>query len=184
MTTDEAEDRVAKLLAGEPAYRSALYKILVLCQTPRTASEVEEAVRAFPEMKVPFQSPQTLLSWLAGAGAIAQVSLPQGRGREEEKGWQTTEAGRKAAEREDPGRRLAELLGEQARYREVYLAVLRFCEAPRTRVEVERLLDGNPLLEEPKVYASYFLQNLEARGGVEWVDNRWRTTEAGKGLLS
>lgn len=184
MTTDDAEERIVKLLAGEPAYRSALYKILVFCETPRTPTEVDEAVRAFPEMKVPFLTPQTLLSWLVRAGAIAQVSLPQGEGQKEETGWQTTEAGRRAAQREEPGRRLRELLAEQARYREIYLQVLRFCEVPRTRVEVEKLLDGNPLMEEPKVYASYFLQNLEARGGVEWADNRWRTTQAGKGLLA
>ena len=71
---------------------------------------------------------------------------------EEEERWQTTEAGKKVAEMEAPGKRLLELLSKEPIYSEIYMQVLRFCQTPRKRTEIEELLQGNPVMEEPKVY--------------------------------
>ena len=183
MPVDDAETRTAELLSREHAHRHGLRKMLMLCEVPRSTAEIESAVLAFPEMKVSIFSPTILLSWLTGTGGIERVVVEGAEAEEEEVRWQTTAAGKKVIEREAPDRRLRELLDEQPRYRDIYLQVLRFCQTPRTRPEVESLLQDNPVMEKPKVYASFFLQNLEEKGGLEWVDSRWQTTEAGEGVL-
>ena len=50
---------------------------------------------------------------------------------------------------------------------------------PKSRGEIEALLRGDPLLENPKIYASFFIDALELAGGIAW-DEKWRTTPAGK----
>ena len=181
--SDDAETRVAALLSREPGYRSVLYKIMVLCEVPRTTTELEKAVLAFPEMEVPFLSPQTLLSWLTSAGAIEQVPSAGDPKAADGTKWQTTEAAKRVVEREAPRKRLRQLLAEQPKYRDIYLQVLRFCQTPRRRDEIDELLHGNPAMEQPRVFATFFVQNLEEKGGLEWVNRRWQTTEAGKGML-
>jgi len=151
---ENAEKKILDLITSEHAYRLAFYKVLKFCETPRPTAEVEEEVLSFPEMKTAIHSPNILLGWLEEVGGIERVVV-----EEEEERWQTTEAGKRVAEVEAPGKRLLELLSKE---------------------EIEELLEGNPVMEKPKVYPTFFIQGLEEAGGLEWVDKHWRTTEAGK----
>jgi len=171
------EKKILDLISSERRYRLVLYKILKFCETPRLASEVEGEVLSFPEMKTAIHSPNILLGWLEEAGGIERVVI------EEKERWQTTDAGRKVAETEAPEKKLLELIAKEPAYSEVYTQVLKFCQTPRTRAEIEGLLEGNPVMEEPKVYPTFFIQGLEEVGGLEWVDKKWRTTEPAKGVL-
>lgn len=171
------EKEILDLISSEPSYRLVFYKILKFCETPRLASEVEEEVLSFPEMKTAIHFPNILLGWLGEVGGIERVVV------EEKERWQTTDAGKKVAEMEAPEKRLLELIAKEPVYSEVYTQVLKFCQTPRTRAEIEELLQGNPVMEELKVYPTFFIQGLEEAGGLEWVDQKWRTTEAAKGGL-
>lgn len=170
------QKKILDLISSEPSYRLVLYKILRFCEIPRLASEVEEEVLFFPEMKTAIHSPRILLGWLGEAGGIERVVV------EEKERWQTTDAGKKVAEMGAPEKRLLELIAKEPVYSEVYMQVLKFCHTPRTRAEIEELLEGNPVMvmEEPKVYSKFFIQRLEEAAGLEWVDKKWRTTEAAK----
>jgi len=172
----EVEKKILDLISSEPAYRLVLYKILRFCETPRLASEVEGEVLSFPEMKTAIHSPNILLGWLEEAGGIERVVV------EEKERWQTTDAGKKVAEMESPEKRLLELMAKEPVYSEAYTQVLKFCQTPRTRAEIEGLLEGNPVMEKPKVYPTVFIQRHEEAGGREWVDKKWRTTKAAKGV--
>jgi hypothetical protein len=169
------EKKILERVSAEPAYRLVLYKILKFCATPRSAAEVEDEIRSFPEMKTAIHSPNVLLRWLEKVGGVERVAVG------EEERWQTTEAGKKVVETQAPRMRLRELISQEPVYSDVYTQVLRFCEIPKTRTEIEELLQGNPVLENPKVYPTFFIQGLEAAGGLEW-NGKWRTTEAGKGV--
>jgi len=170
------EKEILDLISSEHCYRPVFYKTLKFCETPRLASEVEEEIISFPEMKTAIHSPDILLGWLEEAGGIERAVM------EEEEGWQTTDAGKKVEEMKAPEKRLLELIAKEPVYSEVYTQVLKFCQTPRTRAEIEELLEGNPALEKPRVTPGFFVQSLEEARGLEWVSNRWRTTEVAKVL--
>ncbi|MDR3437924.1 hypothetical protein [Telmatospirillum sp.] len=170
----EETSRLLGRISEEPAYRSVLYKILTFCRTTRSSVEIEATVISFPEMKSALHPPRLLLSWLVAAGGIESIAP-----NDAEPGWRTTAAGRSVLEIENPSIRLCRLLDAEPAYRDVYRLVLQSCLAPKTRPEIESVLDGNPLLETPKLYPSFFIERLESAGGLEW-DQKWRTTEAGE----
>lgn len=171
---DQDTRRILRRMASEPALRRVLYEILVFCETMKPLSAVEREILSFPEMKSALQTPQTIVSWLVQVGGIQQVAA-----KGNESIWLTTPAGRKVTQVEAPADRMARLLAQEPRYRAVYFRVLQACKAPKTRFDLEAMLDAEPVLESPKVYASYFIEALERAGGLEW-SGRWRTTQAGK----
>jgi hypothetical protein len=173
MTEKKLLDRITQ----EPAYRLVLYKILKFCETSRSAAETEKEILAYPEMKTAILSPSVLLSWLQESGGLERVVE-----RKDER-WQTTEVGKKVVEMETPGKRILELISKESEYSETYVQVLGFCQTPKTRVEIEEWFKGNPVTQELKAYPAFFIQRLEDVGGIEWVDQHWRTTVSGKGVL-
>ena len=176
---NEVCGQILKGFGREPAHRAALRKMLVYCDTPRSLSEINETAGAFPEMRGAWQSPQVLMTWLVEAGGLEALA-----GKSEEPRWQTTEAGRLAVESENAQNRLETLLEEKdGKYRDVYLQILTACKSPKSRDEIEAMLKGNPALENPKIYASYFLQNLEKREAVVFKE-KWETTESYSGVIS
>lgn len=173
------ESDILELISNERSYRLVFYKILKFCEVPRLYSEIEAEVVSLPEMKTAIHSPDILVQWLEKAGAI-QKTVEE---KEKKETWQITDAGKKVEQIESPEKRLIELINKELVYREVYMQILKFCQEPRTRVEIEDLLKGNPVLEKPYVAPGFFVQNLEETGGIEWVNNRWQTTEVAKALL-
>ncbi len=173
-----ATAKVLNRLLAEPDGKIALYKILAFCQPARSYTEVRDEILSFPEMKAALQTPQVLLSWLVEAGGLEQITV-EGK----ELAFRTTPAGRNVVHLENPGGRLQRLLAEEDAYRNVFLLVLRSCVAPRNKSEIESILRGNPALENPKVYASFFIEALERAGGLEWNEG-WRLTPAGKEFIA
>jgi hypothetical protein len=173
-----ATNKVLQRIAAEPAYRIVLYKILEYCDPVRHSSDVERTILAIPEMKGAMHSPQLLLSWLKDVGAIEQRAAEKG-----EVMWCTTSAGRNAVSKESYDSSLVRLLAQEFIYQDIYLQVLQACLSPKSRMEIETMLKGNPILEEPKVYPSFFIENLEEARGLEW-DEKWKTTSDGKVFLN
>jgi hypothetical protein len=171
---ERATTKVLQRISAEPADKIVLCKILAFCESARSYPEIWHEVRAYPEMKTALQTPQVLLTWLVEAGGVEQVAA-----EEQEPTWRTTPAGRNVIRIEDPGDRLERLLAQDSVYREIFLQVLQLCIVPTSRSEIESMLNSHPLLENPKVYASYFVEALERARGLEWAD-KWRTTQAGK----
>lgn len=174
---DEATKKILTRLSNEQACSAVLYKILAYCDIARTSSDVEQKIPSFPEMKGALQSPKMMLAWLVEAGGINRITT---KGMEPM--WLTTAAGQNVVRNESYSNRLGRLLAQQAKYRDIYLAVLEACMSPKSRIELELLLSGNPALEDPIVYPSFFIETLEKAGGLEW-DEKWRTTQAGEELL-
>lgn len=184
--TEAAVATILQLFHAEPSCRAALYQTLVICQTEQPSAEVLLKVGALPEMKTALQTPQALLARMVKAGGIEHLKKqdePEESKTKKSSTFRTTKAGNEVIARQSPSRCLQALLSEDAKYCSVYELVLKTCEVPKTREEIEAVLKENPLLEQPKIYASYFLEGLDKNGGLEW-DEKWQTTQAGKAFLN
>lgn len=162
---------IRERIAAEPAYKVVLYKMLSSCKEPRTFLELEAEVLAFPEMNVPLQTVQVLLSWLLGCEGVKEIVKSEAPSL-----WVTTDAGLMALEKELQEDKLEALFISEATYKTIYLRVLKFCKDAKSRMEIEAHLEGEPLLENPKIYASYFIDTLETAGGLVW-NGSWKTTQ-------
>ena len=93
-----------------------------------------------------------------------------------------TDAGREALESTDARGRLRTLLEGQAQDRyDAYLALITFCEEPRTLAEISEFLIGNPGLEiddrgiihmQPNAY----IGKLDTAGALVWTGEGWQAT--------
>ncbi len=174
---DAAVSKILARIKAEPSYRNILHRLLAFCVTPCSAGQMREKLLSFPEMATALHSPEAVAAWMIADGGIEAISPD-----EEDTLWQTTEAGRKVVEQHGASARLMQLLANEPHYLEIYKQVLAFCQTPRTMGEIDHLLQDNPALENPKVYASYFIDRLEAAGGLEW-EGKWRTSEAAKPFI-
>jgi len=87
----------------------------------------------------------------------------------------TTEAGVLVVKKENEDDKLETLFLEDQKYRTIYLSILQLCKDAKSRKEIEDSLVDNPLLENPKIYPSYFIDALEMAGGLLWNEH-WETT--------
>ena len=173
---EEVMAKVHQRIVSEPAYKTVLYKMLAFCQMAHSSMDITEEVLSYPEMKGSLQPASVLLSWLIECGGIEEVVVA---GMEEQNLiLRTTVAGKAVLDKENSGDKLAELLIHEHNYYGVYMQLLATCVSPKTRVEIEAMLQGDPILESPKVYANYFIETLENAGGLEWRD-KWQTTHMG-----
>lgn len=181
------ENLVEKFVTQQSNVRHALYRILEFCETPRTSAEVDEAAA----LLIPRGSVYTsavLREWLERAGGLErtiQTASDEEAPSEDSEItgdalWCTTPAGLGAVVSLAPSKLLRSLLeGSDARYVHIYSAVLAFCEeAPRSKNEIEDLIGDHPDLQNPRRYASYFVNRLGEVGAIEW-NGKWSTTESG-----
>ena len=101
--------------------------------------------------------------------------------------FETTDAGAAVYGRLEPGARLADLLQTQAARKDTYCELLEFCLTPRSREEVERLLEDRDILEldapgDQPLKPSVFVDRLERAGVLVWR-GKWSTGEAGRTYL-
>ena len=75
------------------------------------------------------------------------------------------------------------LLAKDAVYLPVYRALLEFAaECPRDKSAIDAVIDPHPLVQNPRLFAGYFLGELERIDAMEWAD-AWHVTERGLDLL-
>lgn len=206
LTFEEKIDRLERTVTRHPLNREILYRILAACSEERELSSLEDEISTYPEFADATRDQYHLIMSLVTAGGLAlierdscdEVVLPdQKEGLDEDEvddlvctiGFVTTDAGRALVEMRRPSARLAALLGVAPDRRDTYLLVLDFLgESPRTYPEVEKLLEGTPLLDTyvdgvlTRVKPSMFLDKLERTGVVVW-DGAWTLTEEGEAYL-
>ncbi|MCJ7567470.1 MAG: hypothetical protein MUO58_08010 [Anaerolineales bacterium] len=173
----DVELKPLELLFTHSEYRQVFYKILHFCMEPKSFMEVHDEIQSYPEIVTSLQPPNILLGWLEKAGGIEQIT------EEQEGKWETTEAGNQVAAQEMPTKKIQKLLFEETDLREIFLDVIDFCTTPRTLQEIKEEFKGRSILDERNVHPTYFIHTLEEFGGLVWEEKRWRTTDAGKGVL-
>jgi hypothetical protein len=97
--------------------------------------------------------------------------------------WVSTAAALGILDAIDPMSNLRALLSEEEEYTEIYLRILKYCAgAPRSKSELNDLVDDDPLLQKPRRYSGFFIDRLSESGALEWKP-RWATTSVGMALL-
>ena len=178
--------------------------MLGFCRERRPLAEVELFVQDLPEFGYETQSPYLLIRALERAGGVVCVELDdqgepvtperkEGLDEDEiddlvfELDFETTDAGVAVYERLTPGVRLADLLESQSARKDTYCELLEYCLTPRSREEVERLLEGRDILwldapgDQP-LKPSVFIDRLERSGVLVWR-GKWVTGAEGRSYL-
>jgi hypothetical protein len=197
------EERIAALIKGMPGRKKILLGIIEYCREPRSPGEVDAYTEELQEHNYSVYTPIILRKLLEEAGAIEYLEgeaagLPaepepvtETDGDEEflvvtqrpEGKWLATAAGLATVEAEDPYKALEDLLVDDKAYLEIYMRILRFCqEQPRTKKEIDDIVDDDPLVQKPRRYSGYFVDKLEVRSALEWKGN-WNTTQVGLDIL-
>ncbi|MFR7737074.1 MAG: hypothetical protein ACLU0V_05585, partial [Eggerthella lenta] len=97
--------------------------------------------------------------------------------------WAITEAGVAYLDSDPIGAKAQALLAKDAVYLPVYRALLEFAaECPRDKSAIDAVIDPHPLVQNPRLFAGYFLGELERIDAMEWAD-AWHVTERGLDLL-
>ncbi len=202
-TFDEQCAEIVHAIYAEAAHREIFLHILSMLREPAEEEALREHVHALPEMAIAMRTPREYLEILKRVGALdcdeaeivpdfealADVEsasendalIPNASEREApaaNRVWRITEAGRAVSETLAADRRLAQLLDDGPEYRASYRAILHACARPRTRVEIDSILQSRPELSNPGVNTAFYLDRLEQCGGLIW-DGGWKSTEAG-----
>lgn len=186
-------DAIVKRLNANRANTLALCAVLSVCERRMPYRDAEALIDERPELSLSTQNAHALLRIMVDCGGVDAVEVPEpayAPGEEKQDRpidytVQTTAAGRAALERFEPTKRFGDVLrDEPAAYAQTYAAVLALCEGGATKAAIERALEGDSALSDPKqVYPSYFISKLETVGGLAW-DGSWKTTDAGRQMLA
>lgn len=202
MTLEEQVAVVEARIANEPRHRLALYRLLGFCEQERCLEEIQEEAASYPEMTTKLYAPRTLLVWLVESGAVRRIveedtaseQFDNAAARSEDGEavdaagldyrFVITDAGSKALANHRASRPLAELMEQYPAYDHAFRRVLFACVKPLNRQDVESLFKGDPVMECPrKIYANFFLDKLEASGGLVFAGG-WTTTAEGAAFLA
>jgi hypothetical protein len=79
---------------------------------------------------------------------------------------------------------LKRAIEEEPEYKEIFVRILRYCDAEtRTKRQIDALVDNDPLLVgPPRIYGGHFVGLLDECGGLTWCPN-WGTSEVGRAFL-
>lgn len=193
------EAAVLELLDHNPARRPVLLDIMGLCRGGCPASRVTEHVEAAQAHNRSVYAPMTLCRMLERAGALALEMPEVTEAREDAEAgvafleikeridpvWRTTDEGASLYEELTQGAAFRDIvLDRDGRYVEVYRAVMRAIdERPRTKPEIEELVDAFDEVKSPRRFGGHFIDMLERTDALEWSEHAWRLTDLGRSML-
>ena len=198
---------VEEVFKAAPGCQKVLMTALKACRTPRTPSELDSIMDEVLRCNRSVYRPAELRALLERYGALAyepseeeqaaRAALETGGEPElvvDEDGnfvttaptegvWAITEAGAAYLDSDPIGAKAQALLAKDAVYLPVYRALLEFAaECPRDKSAIDAVIDPHPLVQNPRLFAGYFLGELERIDAMEWAD-AWHVTERGLDLL-
>lgn len=197
-----ADVRIAELLERMQPHRRILLAILSRCTgAPRAFAEVRDEVESLSRLHASVYSPEGFCDLLERAGALRKVTAegepfpetdPEPRVVVEdgveylepvempELHFLTTADGEKALADDRPVSRIEQLFEREPRYLPVYKRILQMCsqEGGAAMPAMDAAILHDPLVQEPRYYATRFVSNLESVGALSW-ESAWCVTEAG-----
>lgn len=207
MTPPVCAQRVEDVFKAAPGNQKVLMAAMEACRTPKTPSELDEAMNEVLSCNRSVFRPVELRALLERYGALAYEPSEEERAAQvaraadeepvvpvDEDGnltttepaeglWSLTEAGAAYLDADPLGAKIQALLVKDAVYLPVYRELLEFVsESPRAKSAVDGVVDPHPLVRNPRLFAGYFLGELERVDAIEWAD-AWRITGRGRDLL-
>ena len=200
--TRTPEERIDDLFKSMAPRRKVLLGILAFVEEPQTVIDVNAHVDKLQEDNFSVYTAANLCSLLERAGAIERVTAdgtPADEVETEPKTvvvdgveyleaaepvevfWRITEAGQAKLDSDKPIDRLRTLLEEDAKYATIYKRILMLCNdaSGATTPTINGVVDNDPLVQKPRLYAPHFVDKLEKCDALEWR-KAWFTTEIGK----
>jgi hypothetical protein len=194
-------EKVAGLIDSMKPHKNILFGLIGLCKEPQTAEAVDEHLATLTRFQYCVYDGVELRRLLQEAEAFEylepatdeQEVEPQVEKDEDgqeylvikkrpEGLWLSTAAAVGLLEEQDAGRDFRLLMQAEPCYLDVYRQIIDYCRSPRTIKEIDRFINGHPLLKEPRRYGGYFIERLEKNGGLEWRGN-WVATDLGISFL-
>jgi hypothetical protein len=200
-----SEQRINDLLSSLPAQKKILLALIDFCRSARSPQEVDEFTQAMQKTNRSVYTPVMLRQLLEEAGAliyqqdeqaneetVAVEPLTQQDGSETEYlvvqtsaqgNWLSTPEALVLYDALDPLSNLKTILGQDNEYLEIYRRILEFCaDEPRSKIELNVLVDDDPLLQQPRRYSGYFIDRLNEYDALAWMP-LWKTTDIGLKVL-
>lgn len=196
-----AEERTRDLFTRMAPHRATLLSILELCTEPQGAFTVYAHVDALRAGDFSVFSGASLCSHLEKAGALERIvpedANPEAPAQlrtvvvdgveylEPQKApeilWVTTPVGAAVLAADDPASRMRELFAREARYLPIFQRILELCAAEdgATVPALGDAVDDDPLVQEPRFYALYFVDLLDKCGAIQWQQT-WHITDVGR----
>jgi hypothetical protein len=192
-------EKIRKLLVQMAPRRKVLLGIIDFCRDPQSPSAVDEFTDNLQSINSSVFSPVTLrqlleqaeaLEYLEGVtdddspaadeldedGYLVVTKRPEGT-------WVATAAGIEVLDSLNPQQDLLNLLEKDSVYREIYLRILNYCdEEPRTKKQIDAIVDDDPLVQSPRRYSGYFVDKLDVCDALDW-NKAWSTTSVGRSVL-
>jgi hypothetical protein len=202
--TPSASERTAALLDAIPSQRKVLLRTLALCEEPQSVASVNAAIKHMQQTSPSVYTPANLCALLEEAGALERITSEGNplEGIEQEPDvvevdgvsfyrpaepvhdfWVTTQEGIEAVEADNPRRRLTNLFDDET-YLPIYKRILNRCnvEGGASVSELGAIVNDDPLVQNPRLYAAYFIERLEKNDALEW-QKTWVTTDIGREAL-
>lgn len=182
-------------------YRRQLDAILSLCREARTLGQIEEAQGCSATAAPGVYDTASLCRLLVRAGGLEELGalgpevqtveidgvayLEPVSPSEEPSHFATTEAGAAYLASVQSLGAFTALLDEEPRYEHVYRILLEECanEGGATARQLEDAVFDDPELQEPRMYASYFYDRLDAAGLIAWT-GPWTVTDLGRDAIA
>lgn len=197
---ENARQATESLLQHNPGRRPVFIAILDGCREPQDSDAVAQLVEQAQAENRSVYSALTLCRMLERTGALRRMRADVREELVEQDGveyrevpkqapadlWQTTPEGIQVVESAREGGALLELLAlpSEEPLVPIYQKVLLFCaDQPRTKAELDQLVDDEPLAQQPRRYSNHFIELLESRDALSWHDGGWNTTELGLSYL-
>ena len=194
--------RIAELFERMQPHKQVLRAILKkCCGNPCAFAEVRSEIEALSEHHRSVYAPEGFCDLLERAGALQKVTAegepfpkenPEPRVVVEdgveylepvempELYFITTADGEGALAADRPASKIEGLFEREERYLPVYKRILQMCaqEGGATMPAMDAAILNDPLVQEPRYYATRFVSNLESVDAVSWEPG-WHITEAG-----
>ena len=198
--------RIAELFVHMQPHKRVLRGILEQClSTPHSHDDVFAHIEELSAKHRSVYSPENFCDLLAKSGAFKKVTeegedYPEGDPEPRtvvidgveylepvelpELYYIATPDGANALKDNESTSPMEELFDKEFNYRPIYLKLLEMCAAEEgsTMPQLDAAIINDPLVQEPRYYATRFISNLETVGAVSWEPG-WHITDIGlKGI--
>lgn len=194
-----AKQALLSLIDHNPARRAVIVEILGACQQGKLTSELRGLVEEKQTFNKSVYTSAMYCRMLERAGGLT-VEIPEIAEEHEvvEDGvvyleikdkvdpvWTTTEDGKEVFREMTSGLRCRNMVfNRDAKYYDVYLDVMNFIdEQPRSRQEIDDLVETYEICQSPKRYGGHFIDMLEQTDAIVWRNDAWNLTEDGLSML-
>lgn len=195
-----AHNAILSLLDHNPARRPVLMAIIDRCREGCVSSVLVEVVDDLQRNNRSVYAPMTLCRMLERAGALELEMPPVADEKEDAREgveyleikervdplWRATGEGLAVHAELTRGTAFRDIVLDRDRvYHAVYLRVMEAVnERPRSKVDIEALVDTFDIVMKPRRFGGHFIDILERTDALEWKNHAWQLTDLGRTMLS